>query len=310
MATTTTSLEGGFYWKLIYSDKNNTSDVYKATYTAERKREASKKEILEHVKEQIQKDSTTHGVSISAGGTVLGVDLSTEYNWENTKEVVDTVRTTTTSETNVTISESVKTEREYEMRPGQSLFVYQRVFRSAGVMLQQDIYQHLNKPIPEADQNGMVKLKYTVAQAVYISGIQVVYGTDGYMAPANRIKEAQGRSDDINADFGGKYVWLVPEYTSDRNKALTGIKFVHTKNNNSEYSDLAAGAGGHWRYLIPEVDPSKSKKICKLELWRSWSSAGYSRAVDIIKSDGRTGDLNEDRKGNWLFLGWDYYVEK
>jgi len=59
------------------------------------------------------------------------------------------------------------------MKPGQSLFVYQRVFTSPGAMFQQDIYQHLDESMPEADQTGKVELKYVVAQAVYISGVQV-----------------------------------------------------------------------------------------------------------------------------------------
>jgi hypothetical protein len=59
------------------------------------------------------------------------------------------------------------------MMPGESLYVYQRVFTSPGVTFQQDIYQHLGNVMPEADQTGNVELKYIVAQAVYISGIQV-----------------------------------------------------------------------------------------------------------------------------------------
>jgi len=62
----------------------------------------------------MNKDSTTNGASISAGGKILGVDLSAEYKWENTKEIVDTIRTTTTAETDVTISDSVKLERQCE----------------------------------------------------------------------------------------------------------------------------------------------------------------------------------------------------
>jgi hypothetical protein len=75
----------------------------------------SKKEIVEHVNEQMQKDSTTNNASISAGGSILGVDLSASYSWENTKEIVDTVRTTVTSESDVTISETVKLERHCEL---------------------------------------------------------------------------------------------------------------------------------------------------------------------------------------------------
>jgi len=100
----------------------------------------------------------------------------------------------------------------------------------------------------------------------------------------------------------------VPEYTSDKNKALTSIKFVETDNHNSDYSDLAAGAGGKYCYIVPEVDSTKSQKISKLDLWRFW--AGYSPATDRITSQDRTSDLNKDRKGDFLYLGWDYYVEK
>ncbi|KAK7461489.1 hypothetical protein VKT23_008663 [Stygiomarasmius scandens] len=300
MATTTVSIEAHFYWNLIYSDRNNTSDVYKVTYTTEHKRETSRREILAKVDEQSRSNSLNGCGVISAGGKVSGADLRTD-NWENTKEISDTVRETVTAEDDFTISESVKLERQYDIEPGESLFVYQRIFSSPGVKYQQDMFQYLDKTISEHDQSGKVELKYSVAHAVYVSAVQVVYGTEGYMAPPNRIKEAQGRSDDINATFGGKYVWLVPEYTSDKDKALTGIGFVMSDSANSNYNDLAAGAGGKYRYLIPEVDASKSQKIGKLDLWRLGDGN-----TDGIGSKGRTGDLNKDRKGDYLYLGWDY----
>ncbi|KAK7470058.1 hypothetical protein VKT23_001496 [Stygiomarasmius scandens] len=315
MPSLTVVIEGQFYWNLIYSDKNSTSDSYKASYETERRREASKKEIIEHVEEKMSRDSTTNDKSISAGGKILGVELSAERSWENTKEIVDTIRTTTTSENDVTIKDSVTLKREYDMKPGQSLFVYQRVFSSPGATFQQDIYQHLDESMPEADQIGKVELKYVVAQAVYISGIQVVYGPDDYMAPVNRVKEGQGRKDDINADtsifFPGtdnslQHVWLVPKYTADEKKAITSIKFVQTNNKNSDYDDLAAGTDRKYRYLIPEVDVTKSRKISKLDLWRFW--AGYDPALDRITSDDWTEDINKDRTGDFLYLGWDYYV--
>jgi hypothetical protein len=71
-------------------------------------------------------------------------------------------------------------------------------------------------------------------------------------------------------------------------------------NSNSSLGDLAAGAGGKYRYLIPEVDKSKSQKISKLVLWRF--SKGNGPSTDRITSQGRTGDLNNDRRGDCCML--------
>ncbi|THU93366.1 hypothetical protein K435DRAFT_670398, partial [Dendrothele bispora CBS 962.96] len=134
----------------------------------------------------------------------------------------------------------------------------------------------------------------------------VVLGSESYMAPVDRVKEVGGGNDDINADFGGNYVWLVPEYTVDKNKALTNIKFVLADKQNSAYGDLASGAGGKYRYLIPEVDTSNPKKISKLVLWRYPDS---NLSTSGITSKGRTSDLNAERKKTYLYLGWDYFKQ-
>jgi hypothetical protein len=78
-------------------------------------RQVTKKEIVENVDEHLESNSTTSGVSISAGASIEDVSLSASANWENTNQIVDTIRTATTSETDVTISESVKVERTCEL---------------------------------------------------------------------------------------------------------------------------------------------------------------------------------------------------
>jgi hypothetical protein len=100
----------------------------------------------------------------------------------------------------------------------------------------------------------------------------------------------------------------VPEWTSDPDKALTSVKAVKSDNNDPNYSDVASGAGGKYRYLIPEVDKSKSKKIGKMTLWRFWN--GYRPATERITSDDWTADINDGRGGDYLYLGWNYYVKK
>jgi hypothetical protein len=59
------------------------------------------------------------------------------------------------------------------MLPGESLYVYQRVFVTPGAKFQEDIYQHLEKPLSGNDMFGKVQLKFLVAEAVYISNIKV-----------------------------------------------------------------------------------------------------------------------------------------
>ncbi|EKM56393.1 uncharacterized protein PHACADRAFT_92490, partial [Phanerochaete carnosa HHB-10118-sp] len=128
----------------------------------------------------------------------------------------------------------------------------------------------------------------------------VVYGDEPSQAPSNRIHELGGQSDDINYQFGGSYVWLVPDYTNERENGAIGFDLVIQGSEDPSLKDLAKGAGGDYRYLIVNTDISQERKITALALLRSESS------VDMppLGWDEATIDINKGRGKMYLYLVW------
>ncbi|CAG2165231.1 unnamed protein product [Oppiella nova] len=102
---------------------------------------------------------------------------------------------------------------------------------------------------------------------------------------------------DINKGFKGEYVWLRPEYTTNKRKAATGFHIMISGErlydaNDVHHRDLAIGAGGQYRYLIAEYNgPNKITTV-----WLSEDKQGC----------GSTGDINAGRGGRYLYLCWSY----
>ncbi|KAI0972087.1 hypothetical protein F4678DRAFT_431114 [Xylaria arbuscula] len=137
----------------------------------------------------------------------------------------------------------------------------------------------------------------------YVSGVKVVYGD----APDDHIVEINEGIPDINHTFGGEYVWLVPEWTDDRDKAATFFEVSITGSSQAGRDDLAKGAGGDYRYLIPRVDVHLENKIKRLALYRKPNSQGPVHSSDI---EGRgytdfSTDINAGRGGDYLHLIWE-----
>lgn len=92
------------------------------------------------------------------------------------------------------------------------------------------------------------------------------------------------------------YVWLVPEYTHIGADAATGFKFrIQNSADNSSY-DLAKGAGGEYRYLFVLKDNGE-RKVRYVRLSRK------EREMRFEGWEG-TGNINQGRKGSFLYLIW------
>ncbi|KAF7981537.1 hypothetical protein HWV62_33125 [Athelia sp. TMB] len=136
----------------------------------------------------------------------------------------------------------------------------------------------------------------------YISNLKVVYTGSSSQMPTNAIEEVQGRSNDIGKDMGGSFVWLVPEYTATKAKALTSISVeIHEKPWDG-HDDLAKEARGtRYRYLHFEKNPDEPKKIDQIVLVRSESSESPHVSDEYSTL---SGNINEGRGGDFLFLAW------
>ncbi|GJJ12698.1 hypothetical protein Clacol_006942 [Clathrus columnatus] len=137
-------------------------------------------------------------------------------------------------------------------------------------------------------------------QSQYISGYSVLYGVRASQEPRNAVTTLDDNGDDINQDFGGKHVWIVPQYTGKIEDAKTGFVSVVQSTINPQYENLGSGSGGDYRYLLGMLDLGTKYRIKNIRLLRSSSKVtsppnGY---------DGITDDINKGRTGTYLYLTW------
>lgn len=107
---------------------------------------------------------------------------------------------------------------------------------------------------------------------------------------------------DINKGFGGKYVYLVPRWSSDRHCAADTIE-VHIEEHDPEWArhrglhDVAKGAGGSYRFVVPQ-NYNNACKITEVALWSG--SHALERAPDCWTDF--TSDINRGRGGRYLHV--------
>ncbi|GJJ07058.1 hypothetical protein Clacol_001257 [Clathrus columnatus] len=139
------------------------------------------------------------------------------------------------------------------------------------------------------------------AQApLYVSGMNVAYGTHPSQEPDGALTEINHNNDDVNAGFNGSYVWLVPTFTSNAKDAVTGFNILIQEKSDSRYKDLARGSGGDYRYCVPLYDIHYIARVTNVRLLRSDDPVpgpprGYQR-MSI--------DINKGRGHSYLYLIW------
>ncbi|KAG6904766.1 hypothetical protein DXG01_007322, partial [Tephrocybe rancida] len=213
---------------------------------------------------------------------------------------------------------------------GGKLSVYQRVFYGPGMIVQQKAgivaqpeklaNDQLVEKVPltvvlkparfvKSLRVNICLLFMTMARKAHLLNSQVVYGDRASDMPSEHVRDLSGQNDDINLDMGGKYVWLVPEYTDKTSEALTRFDLIIQDQADPRYIDLAAGAGGQYRYLVPsKQDANKEMFITDLTLVRTSNDATQDlNAGKLVWNgvpQGHTGDINHGRKGSYLYLVW------
>lgn len=132
----------------------------------------------------------------------------------------------------------------------------------------------------------------------YISDLKVKYGDLPSDAPPNALRELTGLSHDLNHQFGGKHVWLVPSYTTDPAAAATSLHVVVQSSPSGGMDDIAKGTGGGYRYVFAKADPDEPRKITYALLLRSSTKVatappGWDRISE---------DLNKGRRRTYLYI--------
>lgn len=136
----------------------------------------------------------------------------------------------------------------------------------------------------------------------YVKSISVVYRDSYESQPENALREVNGGSNDINYEFGGSFVFLVPEYTDSPDEALTSLHIEVQSNKDTDLPDLAKGAGGYYRYLVGRSDSNEPKKIVDVALVRSGLEVG-----DFGRYEHHTIDINWKRSRTYLYVVWNVH---
>lgn len=285
------TVEGQYYWERIYYiDNRGQNNPYKET----RKITKSVTTSYSDLKKSIVDSSIKSSLNLDVGGVF---DIITA----SVKGSLDTELTTSYQSTVERKSETHVTEeltREFTVGANSIGEMFRLVYKGPGVTYATSTISTDGK-LPQ----DKVFITCRVKQIPLIKDIQVVYTDQSVERPQNLITESTGGSPDINKGFGGKYVWLVPVWTSNADKAVTNIQFVMQSSSNEAYRDLAAGTGGQYRYLKMLKDMSHTR-IKRVGLLRSPKAKYIYGDRHKYGWDECTEDINSDRKGDWLHLCW------
>ncbi|KAG6825109.1 hypothetical protein H0H92_004675 [Tricholoma furcatifolium] len=345
----TVMVKGRFVYQQIGSfDNRKNTDRTSLELTHTKYREFKTTIFNESVSSQIKKRSQSAGASMqtSVSYGIASVSISGQYSI--TDELEEMLQVTQRSEDTITGSDTQVVTQKYYVGPESELYVYYKHLEGPGLKSTSPVPVTRSVKIPDDELTEEVDLKVTLVPIRLIKGfkltapfLQIVRTAHGADAPADRVRERDGNSDNINHGQGGYYVWLVPETTTDVAEALTHIDFFVTAMRDRRNIDLATGSDGKWnevdisglqpsamehrtaeqvyadltkvlaelvnisshgkdyRYLIPKRNPGSKQFISHLELRRS-----STEITGKEQGYGRTGNINEKREGDWLYLTW------
>lgn len=174
------------------------------------------------------------------------------------------------------------TERqEYSIAVGDKLYVYQRVFTGPGLYFMLDTTTVTSQETEPADDKD-VDIVVVSAPRRFIQYMDVAYGDKESDAPEDRVRTLQRASEDINHGFGGKYVWMVPYWTFDADRAATSFDIFIQKDRNPAWKDLAKGADGDFRYVYSNHDDYQTRKVVGAKLIRSPKALSDTQQANML----------------------------
>ncbi|KAG2003628.1 hypothetical protein CC2G_004217 [Coprinopsis cinerea AmutBmut pab1-1] len=294
-------LKGEVGWEAIfnYDNTGNTGEIVQ-TWEVKILRKSVRSSFAQEVSSTTRKTLEESGQSVGTGFSYAGVSASVSSSWEYSQEITEMLEnTTSTSSEDTYVYEKIET-RSYTIGPGGKLKLFQKYFKAPGMKAQ---FDRFTTSLEEGEEKQEIDIDVEVEAIEFIKDIKVVYTDNATGAPNLHIREIENGNSDVNAGFGGKYVWLVEDYSMNTEEVMTSVDFVRQSSSDDKYSDLAAGAGGDFRYLIPVYDGKKDDKISELGLLRSKSKVSLE-AVKEKGWEGMTTDINADRDGDYLYLLW------
>ena len=220
-------------------------------------------------------------MNVSSSATWGPVSATVDAGFEASKLLKDFVSSTT----EVTREERETWEytetQQYSIGPGDRLYFYQQTFSGPGIYFTLDTTSVTSqKKGPEDDED--VDIVVVSSPVRFIEYMDTAYGDRESDAPEDRVRTFQRGSDDINHGFGGKYVWMVPRWTIDTNKAATSFDIFIQGDSNDAWKDLAAGAGGDYRYVYSNHDERQTRKVIGATLIRSSGGLSVVQQEDML----------------------------
>ncbi|CAL8126624.1 unnamed protein product [Orchesella dallaii] len=282
------NLAGHYSWELLFDIDNSDNSG-----TVRRLVEIKSSVFCSYhsLRKEIQSSDAATSMGLNVGGVfdVISIGVKGEMSFQ-VKSMYESM-----SETHSELkTETTKTDT-YEVGPHSRLKMYRLVFNGPGINYITDTVSSTPHDMKD------VQIDLTLRQASFLQDIDVVYTNDSVSRPSNLISEVNGKNPDINAGYGGEFVWLVARWTTKLDDAASGIQIVVQDNGNNNYMDLAKGAGGAFRYIKMRRDPYSKNKIIKIALYRT-------PEAEDNPCDGRwqfkTGDINWNRGKDYLYLVW------
>jgi len=288
----TVPLEGVFYWKLVFDyDNSNNAGSITQTYRYRTIEKFRRSTFLEKTQESLhQTQNATLGLNINTTYSFFSANVDYRY-----EEINDFFSTTVRAQVDASLENFSEIERRYEIGPHSKLALYQRYFVAPGITYACDAHSTTQGP------DERVRIDVTMKRLEFVSNIKVVYGNSEFEKPDDCLKDVQGGSSDINAGYGGNYVWLVPEWSTTVKDACTGFDVViKDAGDPNSPPDLAKGAGGHFRFLVPVRDSRNGEKVVAIALLRS--TPNYGSFEQSVGYNRISHDLNRHRGGDFLHV--------
>ncbi|KAI0262621.1 hypothetical protein BC834DRAFT_890984 [Gloeopeniophorella convolvens] len=299
----TIQVAGKFIWELVFDyDNSGNSGEIEHKYSVTIAESYNSSDFLKTISQTTQKLTQSHEVSAEAGVSYGPASASLKYSYNNTKEVSDMLERTTSRQVDQKFDRTSTETRTYKVGAKSRLALYQRSFVAPGMRVQKETYRTTSKPLIGSELVEEVPLEFTLRPVRWLVGLDVVYTSNTSSAPSDRVRELYGGAEDINKGFGGDYVWLVPIWSTETSKAISSFDLVIQGESDGNYKDLARGSKGEWRYLIPVRSQDTNSYIIDVRLIRR--DSGASSPPSDSGYTGQTGDINRDRKGDWLYLVW------
>ncbi|KAL8685189.1 MAG: hypothetical protein Q9224_005920 [Gallowayella concinna] len=297
----TIPVTGKLYWVELWFRDNSTNPKGTQVVDTEMKvvRTVSISRFNESIKNTVETTKNSFSVGAEVGASYGPVSATVKSEFLASKEIQDTYGYTVREQQDMSVQTTIKDSRGYNVEGHGKLGLYQAFFSAPGVVV--SLTQTRTGGETPAAQDVTFDLKLQELQ--FIKEIQAVYTDNPNDRPFDCLHEITGQNEDINSGFGGKYCYLKPIFTNQVNQAMTQCRVRVDKSavrGPNITDDLAKGAGGKFRYLQFNQDSNTHSKFTAAALLRRAGNAPTLK--DAPGYAVMTTDINEGRKGDWLYV--------